>query len=78
MAKKFLKKDGLIYVEVPDVRAKIGGKLRGEFCIDHLHIFSHQSLENLIKKSSLTTIKIMRIHEPSGKYTIFAFVKKLT
>ena len=78
MAKKFLKKDGIIYVEVPDVRAKIGGKLRGEFCIDHLHVFSNQSLENLVKKSSLATIKIKRIHEPSGKYTIFAFVKKLT
>lgn len=78
LAKKFLKRDGIIYVEVPDVRAKIGGKLRGEFCLDHLHVFSPQSLQKLVKKSSLNPIKITRIHEPSGKYTIFTFIKELT
>ena len=78
LAKKFLKRDGVIYVEVPDVRAKIGGKLRGEFCLDHLHVFSPQSLQKLVKKSSLNPIKITRIHEPSGKYTIFTFIKELT
>ena len=76
-AKKFLKKEGLIYIEVPDVYAKVGGKFRDEFCLDHLHIFSPSSLEILLRRSGLYPIKIVRIHEPSGKYTIFCFTKKL-
>ena len=77
LAKKFLKKDGIIYIEVPDVYAKVGGKFRDEFCLDHLHIFSLSSLEILVRRSGLYPIKIVRIHEPSGKYTIFCFTKKL-
>ena len=77
LAKKFLKKDGIIYIEVPDVYAKIGGKFRDEFCLDHLHIFSLSSLEIIVSRSSLYPMKTVRIHEPSGKYTIFCFAKKL-
>ena len=75
-ARKFLKKNGIVYIEVPDVYAKVGGKFRDEFCLDHLHIFSLSSFEILVRRSGLYPIKIMRIHEPSGKYTIFGFAKK--
>jgi SAM-dependent methyltransferase len=76
-AKKILKKNGIIYIEVPDVYAKVGGKFRGEFCFEHFHIFSLSSLGILIRRSGLYPIKLMRIQEPSGKYTIFSFTKKL-
>ena len=76
LSKKFLKKTGIVYIEVPDIYAKTKGKFRNEFCLDHLHVFSISSLDNLIKNSGFYPIKIMRIHEPSGKYTIFSFLQK--
>ena len=76
-SKRLLKQDGVIYIEVPDVMAKLKGKFAGEFCLDHLQIFSISSLDNLIRSAGLLTIKIKRIIEPSNKYTIFGFFKKL-
>lgn len=75
-SKKYLKKDGIIYIEVPDIKARIGGKNRQEFCIDHLHIFSKTSLKILTDKCGLKILKMKTIHEPSSKYTLFAFLQK--
>jgi len=74
-SKKFLKKNGLIYIEVPDVMAKNKGKFSGEFCLDHLQIFSINSLDQMVRNAGFNTIKIKRIIEPSKKYTIFGFFK---
>ena len=74
-SKRLLKQDGVIYIEVPDVMAKLKGKFAGEFCLDHLQIFSISSLANLIRNAGLLTIQIKRIIEPSNKYTIFGFLK---
>ena len=74
-AKKFLSKKGFIYVEVPDAEeASKRGKKREEFFIDHFHVFSKMSLIYMCKKADLKTIKIERINEPSGKFTLFAFI----
>jgi len=75
-SKKFLKKDGIVYIEVPHIKAKVGGKNRQEFCVDHLHIFSSSSLKILARKCGFKILQIKTIHEPSGKYTIFGFLKK--
>jgi 2-polyprenyl-3-methyl-5-hydroxy-6-metoxy-1,4-benzoquinol methylase len=75
-AKKFLTKDGIVYIEVPDELAKKKSKFAGEFCLDHLQIFSINSLDQLAKSAGLTTIKIKRIIEPSNKFTIFGFFRK--
>jgi len=77
-SKRLLKQDGIIYIEVPDVMAKLKGKFAGEFCLDHLQIFSIRSLDNLIRSAGLLTVKIKRIIEPSNKYTIYGFFKKLS
>ena len=69
--KKILKKKGLIYIEVPDERASLYGKDREEFHIDHLHVFSKNSLNYLTNKINLKTKFLKSIKEPSGKYTIF-------
>lgn len=75
-AKKNLKKNGLIYIEVPDAtKASKKGKNREEFFIDHLHVFSKKSLMLLLKKTNYRKIYINRIVEPSGKFTIYAFAK---
>jgi 2-polyprenyl-3-methyl-5-hydroxy-6-metoxy-1,4-benzoquinol methylase len=73
--KRFLKKNGLIYVEVPDVSAKVKGKLSGEFCLEHFQVYSKQSLVNMAKSSNLTPLKIEQIIEPSGKHTLYGFFK---
>lgn len=76
VSKKYLKKDGAIYLEVPDSKVKKLGKNRDEFCVDHLHIFSIQSVSNMAEKSGFSVNLIKRIIDPSGKYTIFAFLEK--
>ena len=73
---KILSKDGLVYIEVPDIRASKQGKNREEFHIDHLHVFSKKSLSFLIKKVKLKTKILKSIEEPSGKFSIFGIFKK--
>jgi SAM-dependent methyltransferase len=75
-AKSILKKNGIIYLEVPDVIASKKGKNREEFHIDHLHVFSKKSLVFLVKKVNLNLKLIKSIREPSGKFTIYAFLSK--
>ena len=62
---------------MPDSKVKIKGKFRDEFCADHLHLFSEQSLSILIQNTNLETILIERVIDPSGKFTIFGFFKKI-
>jgi 2-polyprenyl-3-methyl-5-hydroxy-6-metoxy-1,4-benzoquinol methylase len=75
-AKSILKKNGIIYIEVPDVLAGKKGKNREEFHIDHLHVFSKKSLFFLAKNINLNLKKVKSIREPSGKFTIYAFLTK--
>lgn len=75
-ATKILSKDGLVYIEVPDIRASKQGKNREEFHIDHLHVFSKKSLSFLIQKVKLKTKILKSIEEPSGKFSIFGIFKK--
>ena len=74
-SKKFLKKDGIIYIELPSVKAKRYGKNRSEFCIDHFQVFSKKSIKFLINKCGFKEIKIKEIKEPSGKLSIYCFAK---
>lgn len=76
---KMLKKNGHIYIEVPDGESAAKtkeGKNREEFYVDHLHVFSLKSLANCIKYSNFKLLKIDKIIEPSGKFTLYAFAKK--
>ena len=74
-AKKYLRNKGFIYVEVPDAEnASKEGKNREEFYIDHFHVFSKLSLTLMCKNAGLQTISVNRINEPSGKFTLFAFI----
>ena len=75
---KMLKKNGYIYIEVPDADSASqtkNGKHREEFYVDHLHIFSLKSLTNCLTKSKFNLLEINKIFEPSGKYTIYAFAQ---
>lgn len=74
--KKILSAKGLIYIEVPDIKASMKGKSREEFHLDHLHVFSKKSLEFLSKSLNLKINQISSIREPSDKFTLFAFLSK--
>ena len=76
-AKKFLKKEGYIYLEVPDIdKAKKISKNREEFTIEHIHGFTKHSILTLLKNCNLKVLELNKIYEPSTKYTTYVFCKK--
>ena len=77
--KDVLTKNGFIYVEVPDGQTaseQRKAKYQEEFGVEHLHIFSLDSLYNSLTYAGFKILKIDKIKEKSGKYTIYAFAKK--
>ena len=76
-AADFLEPDGAVYVELPDGEAATGdpdGQDREEFFVEHLHVFSAGSLALLAVRAGFRTLLLERIREPSGKYTLYAFL----
>ena len=74
---KILKKNGVLYLEVPDtLSATKKGKNREEFFVEHLHGFTKNSLRFLCRKTQYKIVTIKSIIEPSTKYTIYSFIKK--
>ena len=74
---KILKKGSYLYIEVPSNLAVKKGKETQELFIEHHHIFSKQSLKNLLERNRFKIVKISNVIDPSNKYTIFAFVQKI-
>ena len=73
---EFLGNNGLMYIELPDAKAAIEGKGREEFFIEHIHIFTPASLKLLTQKANLSVLKLQRLREPSGKFTLACFLSK--
>ena len=48
-----------------------------EFYIEHLHVFSLQSLINLNYSCGLALLNYSSILEPSGKFTVWSIAMKL-
>ncbi len=66
---------GFVYVEVPDGESAADeGSDREEFFIDHLNVFSSASLTLLASRSGFTVLRLERLREPSGKFTLCAFL----
>ena len=77
LTKKWIKNNGFLYLEVPDGEiSSLYGKNRGEFHIDHLHIFSVASVSIMANKAGYCIQNIYRLKEPSDKFTIRAFLSK--
>lgn len=77
-AKMYLKDTGIVYVELPDGFSALKENAlveRQEFFIEHYTIFNKSSLRFLIKKAGFICAEIRRVHEPSDKYTLYAFCK---
>lgn len=73
----FLAPGGTVYVEVPDgegAAADPDGPGREEFFIEHLHVFSEGSAARLAGLAGFEVTHLERLREPSGKYTLVAFL----
>jgi 2-polyprenyl-3-methyl-5-hydroxy-6-metoxy-1,4-benzoquinol methylase len=78
--KYLLNKNGYVYVEVPDgttASEQKRAKEQEEFAVDHLHVFSLDSLYSSLNFVGFKVLKIDKIKEKSGKYTLYAFAKKI-
>jgi SAM-dependent methyltransferase len=72
-AKKALKDNGLIYIELPDVLSFIlDGDSNEAFASGHYMVYGPQSIQYLFDKAKIELYAINRVKEPSGKYTIYA------
>lgn len=66
---------GVVYVELPDAEgAADAGYGREEFFIEHHHVFSAASVALLAWRAGLRLDDLGRLHEPSGKFTLAAFM----
>ncbi len=71
----WLSDKGFVYIELPDGEAAIcDGPEREEFFVEHIHIFSIPSTIALANRAGYLVNNISRIKEPSGKYTIRAYL----
>ena len=72
-----LEPSGFVYVEVPDGEtAAREGAGREEFFVEHIHVFSAASLAMTAARGGLNLVALGQLHEPSTKYTLFAFLKQ--
>ncbi len=70
-----LNNGGFVYVEVPDGEmAVVDGSGREEFFIEHWHVFSSVSITLLAMRAGFSVWALERLREPSGKYTLRAFL----
>ena len=66
---------GFVYIEVPDGDAALAeGPEREEFFIEHRHVFSPASLALLAARAGFSPARIVRLREPSTKFTLCAFL----
>jgi SAM-dependent methyltransferase len=73
---RHLRPGGFVYVELPDGEAaSADGPGCEEFFIDHHHVFSRKSLEVLGARAGFSVLNIESLREPSGKYTLRAFLR---
>jgi hypothetical protein len=62
---------------VPDGDGALSeGPHREEFFIEHLHIFTIGSLRLLAGRAGFVARRIQALREPSGKFTLFAFLQR--
>lgn len=75
-AAAFIDDHGFVYVELPDVAAAVDGPGREEFFVEHHHVFSPVSAVMLAERARLSLASLERLREPSGKYSLSAFLTR--
>jgi SAM-dependent methyltransferase len=76
-ASHFVRRDGFVYVELPDADAWQEGPAREEFFVDHFHVFSMPSMVLLCEHAGFRVVEIERLREPSTKFTLRAFLRPI-
>jgi SAM-dependent methyltransferase len=73
---RHLTTDGAVYIELPDAEKAAEDSLeREEFFVEHHHVFSRRSMSLLAQNAGFDVLTLERLREPSGKYTLFAFLR---
>jgi SAM-dependent methyltransferase len=67
---------GFVYIELPDgeVAARQAGFGSEEFFVEHFHVFSLASVGCLAERAGFEARVVERLREPSGKFTLRAFL----
>ena len=74
--KNILTIDGFVYIEVPDGQsASKSGLFRQEFYFEHYNIFSKKSLKLYLENLNFRILRIQKIKEVTGKYTLRAVAR---
>ena len=69
--KKCLDDNGVIYIEVPDGPAAMrSSSTREEFYLEHLHVFSRDSINQTLRNAGFEIPDSEEVCEPSGKLTL--------
>ena len=79
--REHLEPGGAVYVELPDGEAAAqdpDGQGREEFFIEHRYVFGPASLALLARRAGFDVRRLERLREPSGKYTVYAFLTPQT
>ncbi len=70
---KALKNNGMVYLELPDaISFYADGDSNEAFASGHYMVYDSSSVSYLFEKTGLKLMKLERLKEPSGKYTIYA------
>ena len=72
--RNLLKKNGFIYIEVPDALAAKKSINRQEFFLEHCNIFSKKSLHLLLKQLGFKIKYLKSIKEINDKFTLRAII----
>ena len=76
--KRILHPSGIIYLELPfgdDIARNHSFSENAEFNVEHITIYNIRSVEYLAIRAGFKTIEIETVMDPSGKHTIYAFLK---
>ncbi len=74
-----LSSKGLLYLEVPDTESfYLDGPNNEAFGYTHFVVYSPLTLAFAVRDSPLEIQHLQRIKEPSGKYTLYAFLSQRT
>jgi len=75
--KTFLKPTGVLYIDLPHSNPVVKNNQifeRSEFFVEHLTIYNREPIEYIARSMNMKIIEINEIIDPSGKFTIFAFL----
>lgn len=78
-ASTFLAPEGFVYIELPDGETALQvSPKRAEFCLEHYYAFSIDSIALLARRAGMRVELAERIRDPSGKFTLYAFLSTMS